>query len=90
MNLLDAALLYGEKLQEVGQRGGFIHLDSFEEAGDLLTNLLIRIVILNLEVGFQDVHDGVIGYVSAVGEAPAFQEGDILVGDSLAELIQKP
>ena len=51
LHLLDAAFpSRGEKLQQVGQRGGFIHLDALEETDYLRTDLLTRIVILNLEV----------------------------------------
>ena len=64
-------------------------MDDLEEAGDLFFHLLIRVVILNLKVGLQDVHDGGIGYVPAVGEASAFQEGHILIGDGFPELIEE-
>ena len=89
MHLLDAALLDGEKLQQIGQRGGFIHLDDLEPLVTFSLICWICIVVLDLEVGLQNIDDGMIGCIPAVGEAFAFQEGDILVGDSLPELIEE-
>lgn len=42
------------------------------------------------KLAFQDIHDGVVGCVPAVGEATAFEEGHILIGNGLPELVKKP
>ncbi|TET51947.1 MAG: hypothetical protein E3J53_04240, partial [Desulfobacteraceae bacterium] len=79
-NRVNAAVFHGEEFQEIGEGGGFIDLEELETPGDLIPDLLMRIVILDVKVGPQDIDYGMVGDVSAVGEASALKEGDVLIG----------
>ncbi len=73
LNLFYAAVLDREEFQEVGERGCFINLQRLEESCDLFPDRLIGVGILDVKVGSEDIHDGMVGNVPAVGEASALR-----------------
>ena len=57
---------------------------------DLFPDLPIGIVVLNIEVGLQEVRHRVIGDIPSVGETSSFKKGRMFIGDGLSELIEEP
>ncbi len=88
-DLLDAAILDGKKLQEIGHGRAFFHGDGLEALSNLLSDHRVPVILPDVEVRLQDVGDGLVGHTPAKGEALAFQEGDIFIEDGLAELIEQ-
>ncbi len=88
--MIDAAVLDGKKFEKIGEGGDLVDLEEFQISFDLVPDFQVPVVFPDVKLAFQEVDHRMIGHPPAVGEALAFEEGHLLVGDGLSKLVEQP